>query len=235
MSRRILFGVVVALALALSPAAASAQVTGGDYVRGAVNLDNSIHTTITFNATSDPFGANPAGVVDFRSQAGFFHRDQVTCLNVDGNRATIGVKIVDQTPGSTSFVGWTLNYVVVDGPGVQDDVEFDHIDETGAPPSCAFNPNPPQGSLDPVIGGDLVVFDSPGSPKSKDDCKRDGWRRYGTFRNQGDCIAFVVHQATKSCVFERVAVGQRAFREKYGDGRFDLVAFLRCVNARVNP
>ena len=226
----LLVGVVVGLA-ALLPASASAQVAGGDYVRGAVNLDNSIHTTITFDATSDPFGSNPAGFVELETQAGFVHRDQVTCLNVDGNRATIGVRIVEQRGGgTTSFVGWTLNYIVVDGPGVQDDVELDHIDETGAAPSCAFNPNPPQQSLDPVIGGNLVVFDAPGSPKSKEDCRRDGWRRYGTFRNQGDCISFVVHQAVKACVFERTAIGRRAFRDKYGIGRFDLFAMLRCIH-----
>jgi alpha-tubulin suppressor-like RCC1 family protein len=31
----------------------------------------------------------------------------------------------------------------------------------------------------------------PGSPASKDDCKKGGWREYG-FRNQGQCVASVV-------------------------------------------
>jgi hypothetical protein len=188
----LLVGVVMGLATLL-PASSSAQVAGGDYVRGAVNLDSPINpTTITFDAASDPFGGNATGFVDFRTENGFFHRGQVTCLNVSGNRATIGVRIVEQGGGSsTSFVGWTLNYDVLDGPGTQDSVAFDNIDETGAPPSCAFDPDPSQQQLDPVIGGNLVVFDSPGLPKLKDDCKHNGWRTYRVFKNQGDCVSFV--------------------------------------------
>jgi hypothetical protein len=220
--------------LAALPQSASAQVAGGDYVRGTVSLDNSINTTITFDASSDPFGANPAGFVDFRTQAGYFRRDEVTCLNVAGNQATIGVRIVEeQSSSSTSFVGWTLNYDVFDGPGTQDRVAFDNIDETGAPPSCAFDPDPPQQELDPVVGGNLEVFDAPGLPKSKDDCKNDGWRQYG-FKNQGACIAFVIRKAVQACVFEQVAIGRPTFRSKYGGGRFDLFAFLSCVRQRVD-
>jgi hypothetical protein len=188
----LLVGVVMGLA-ALLPASSSAQVAGGDYVRGAVNLDSPINpTTISFDAASDPFGGNPTGSIDFRTENGFFHRGQVTCLNVSGNRATIGVRIVEQGGGSsTSFVGWTLNYDVLDGPGTQDSVAFDNIDETGAPPSCAFDPDPSQQQLDPVIGGNLVVFDSPGLPKLTDDCKHNGWRTYRVFKNHGDCVSFV--------------------------------------------
>ena len=61
-----------------------------------------------------------------------------------------------------------------------------------------------------------------------------GWRSYGRFKNQGECVAFVIHQAVRACVFEREAHGRRAFREKYGKGRFDLFAFLSCVEQRVD-
>ena len=54
----------------------------------------------------------------------------------------------------------------------------------------------------------------------------------GFFKNQGDCVSFVVHQATKACVFEQVAIGPRAFRDKYGIGRFGLFATLRCIHQR---
>ena len=69
-------------------------------------------------------------------------------------------------------------------------------------------------------------------PTSKDQCKHNGWKTYGVFKNQGDCIGFVVRQATKECVFERTAIGRRAFREKHGGGRFDLFAMPRCVQLR---
>jgi hypothetical protein len=31
----------------------------------------------------------------------------------------------------------------------------------------------------------------PVGPRSKDDCKKDGWRSFGVFKNQGDCVSFV--------------------------------------------
>lgn len=33
----------------------------------------------------------------------------------------------------------------------------------------------------------VVTFE----PTSKDDCKKDGWKNFGTFKNQGDCVSFV--------------------------------------------
>ena len=37
------------------------------------------------------------------------------------------------------------------------------------------------------IEGDIVIIDTP----SKDQCKNDGWRTFGVFNNQGDCLSFV--------------------------------------------
>jgi hypothetical protein len=31
----------------------------------------------------------------------------------------------------------------------------------------------------------------PPMPTSKDECKKDGWRTFGVFRNQGDCVSYV--------------------------------------------
>jgi hypothetical protein len=36
-----------------------------------------------------------------------------------------------------------------------------------------------------------VVTDSQPSPTSKDQCKNAGWRTYGVFKNQGDCLSYV--------------------------------------------
>lgn len=35
------------------------------------------------------------------------------------------------------------------------------------------------------------VVGSPTSPLAKDDCKKDGWKAFGIFKNQGDCVSFV--------------------------------------------
>jgi streptogramin lyase len=70
-------------------------------------------------------------------------------------------------------------------------------------------------------------------PTTTNDCRNGGWRNFPGFKNQGDCVSFVVRQAVKACVFEREAIGHRAFREKYGAGRFELFAMLRCIHRRV--
>jgi hypothetical protein len=186
-----LSGFVIGLMLCL-PGPGWAQVPGTDSVRGAVTAADgpTNPVTITFDVVSGPLGENPSGSVLFQREAGFFHRSAITCLNVAGNRATIGVRIVEETSGE--FVGWTLNYDVFDGgPGTQDRVAFDNIDNTGAPPSCAFDAGPPQQEFAPIVAGDLIVTDAPGLPISKDQCKNGGWRNFGVFKNEGDCVSFV--------------------------------------------
>ncbi len=67
-------------------------------------------------------------------------------------------------------------------------------------------------------------------PASKAQCKRGGWRNYPQFKNQGQCVAFVVTQARQSCLAERAKIGLVAFRNKYGLGRYHVLAMRRCVN-----
>jgi hypothetical protein len=38
---------------------------------------------------------------------------------------------------------------------------------------------------------DFTVIDAHRLPTSKDQCKNGGWRTYGVFKNQGDCVSFV--------------------------------------------
>jgi hypothetical protein len=35
------------------------------------------------------------------------------------------------------------------------------------------------------------VTDTRPLPTTKDQCKNGGWRSYGVFKNQGDCVSFV--------------------------------------------
>jgi hypothetical protein len=45
--------------------------------------------------------------------------------------------------------------------------------------------------------GNIVVSDaSPPLPTIKQQCKNGGWRTYGIFKNQGDCVSFVATQGT---------------------------------------
>jgi hypothetical protein len=36
-----------------------------------------------------------------------------------------------------------------------------------------------------------TVLDEGPRPETRADCKQGGWQRYGTFRNQGDCVSWV--------------------------------------------
>jgi len=40
-------------------------------------------------------------------------------------------------------------------------------------------------------GGSWLRVDTLPLPTSKDQCKKGGWRQYGDFKNQGDCVSFV--------------------------------------------
>jgi hypothetical protein len=71
----------------------------------------------------------------------------------------------------------------------------------------------------------------PRVPTSKEQCKNGGWRNFGTmFKNQGQCMAFVRQQARQKCLTERAKIGLWAFRNKYGLGRYHVLAMRRCVN-----
>jgi hypothetical protein len=37
----------------------------------------------------------------------------------------------------------------------------------------------------------VAVEPLPRAPNSKDQCKNGGWRTFGGFENQGDCVSFV--------------------------------------------
>jgi hypothetical protein len=76
----------------------------------------------------------------------------------------------------------------------------------------------------------MEVIDAPTVPTSKEQCKNGGWLNYPQFKNQGQCVAFVVKQARQNCLAERAKIGLVAFRNKYGLGPHHLRALRRCVN-----
>jgi hypothetical protein len=41
-----------------------------------------------------------------------------------------------------------------------------------------------------VTGGDVAIHDAPPLPTSKEQCNNGGWRTYGIFKNQGECVSF---------------------------------------------
>jgi len=56
------------------------------------------------------------------------------------------------------------------------------------PSACPLAPSVP---LFPVRRGGHTVTDAQPVPTTKDQCKNGGWRSFGAFKNQGDCVSFV--------------------------------------------
>jgi hypothetical protein len=42
-----------------------------------------------------------------------------------------------------------------------------------------------------VETGDIVIVDAPPLPGTTAQCKNGGWKTYGVFKNQGECVSFV--------------------------------------------
>ena len=167
----------LALAVVLFvPASAAGQAPGQDSVVGS-GVGNVPQLPIPFDidAHSGPSGENPTGTVRFVSEPfGVRIEGSVTCLRVSGNRAVIGITaagtplFVDVTDGTPDLIGVVF-------PGV-----------AGPCPAPGIQPSAP-----PILSGDIVVTDAQPFPTSKDECKNGGWRNFGVFKNQGDCVSFV--------------------------------------------
>ena len=178
-----LLPVLVAALVCCSPASAAPQTPNQDFVIGTAGFgDPQFGVTASVDAHSGPSGENATGTATFGARQTFFG-GPVTCLNVTGNRAVIG--------GDSGFVGPEgYFFVVVDNSatGAPDLFGILFPPPADAPTTCPANLDVP---LQPAASGDLIVHDAQPLPASKDDCKNGGWRTFGVFKNQGDCVSFV--------------------------------------------
>jgi hypothetical protein len=165
---------LVALAAAVGTLAAAgvsgAQTPGQDSVTGSgVSNIPGCNGPFEVDAQSGPSGENPTGQVN----CGTLFNGPVTCLHVSGNVALLTVQ--DSVFGA-------VGVRITDGGPMADQLEA----LLGA--GC---PTPLSSYLDFDFTGDIVVVDAQPLPTSKDQCKRGGWKTYGVFKNQGDCVSFV--------------------------------------------
>ena len=172
--------VVVALSAALASTAV-AQVPTGDSVTGSGGGGIGMigRFSFTIDAHSGPSGENPTGTASFSPiQFGTF-QGQITCLAVDGNGATLNFLVLDPFSGLHVFT-----FTVTDSPaGDQIAHQFDVRATTDCTP-LAF-------SAEPLAFGGIAVHDAKPFPTTKEQCKNGGWRDFGVFKNQGDCVSFV--------------------------------------------
>jgi hypothetical protein len=145
-----------ALLLAASGSTVEAQAIR-DSVRG-----NATHLgadppfpriTVRIRTSSDADGSNPRGVLAIRSSdIGQRRRGEVTCLNVRGNVATIGIKIVKAEDPTVVGKGELFN--VVDNGDNGDQIAGFPI--TATPPATC----PPLFFSVPVVSGNYRVSDA---------------------------------------------------------------------------
>jgi hypothetical protein len=175
--RRFLFA-AFALAVALLAMAGTArgQTPGEDSVTGSGTA--SFWGQFQIDVRSGPIGQNPSGQASFQSAVGLLS-GSASCLEVRDNVATFNV------PG-TSFGLITFQVTDNAGLGVADLIEGIPTGRTAS--DCSPLTGAVSGS---VLTGDIVVHDAPPLPTTKDECKNGGWKTFGVFRNQGDCVSFV--------------------------------------------
>jgi hypothetical protein len=194
----------VALAL-ITPTSAFGQTPTGDSVTGQAEdcvqvLSNGfceLHS-VRIDARSGPSGANPTGTIRYGFGFGTpsstgFGEGTVTCLSVVGNVATIGFTGQEFDEFLVVFVAGFVTVIDAGGPDSQLDrfgVGFtwqDLQEPRPGPTDCTA----PGGAPYVNDEGDLIVTDAQASPTSKDRCKNGGWKSFGLFKNQGDCVSFV--------------------------------------------
>ena len=185
-TRRLGPALAATAAMAVSAAAqAQAQAQAGDSVTGGGTVGPGV-VTFSFDAHSGPSGENPTGTASIGTEPNIL-RGAVTCLVVSGNTARFAI-------GQDPFSGG-VKFQAKDnaGAGVPDTLAV--LVELRGVPDCS--PLPANVTAAPISTGDIAVVDvqpPPPLPTTKDQCKNGGWRTFGVFKNQGDCVSSVATQ-----------------------------------------
>jgi len=167
----------VSLAVALIATLGMGPQAQGDSVVGS-GKPTVLETFLTIDARSGPSGESPSGFAETQFSGG---QVPVTCLAVAGNRAVLGLDL-----------GADTIFILIEDNGSTGDVfaaSISEADPAVCPAPSGFTPTLGPSGLD---FGDYVVVDDPPLPTAKGQCRDGGWRTFGTtFKNQGQCIAFV--------------------------------------------
>jgi hypothetical protein len=201
--RRLASSVVVVVALACLPSGAGAQTALGDSVTGGFSDNLTALRSLSIEAHSGPSGEGPTGAASWHFGGGLgpTWNSTVTCLSVSGSTAIVGFS------GTQRFLGEETPRVglirIVDGGGPNSRQDTFEWAETGGgvggpsipgPTDCGAYPSGFTRAFEGVSVndfGDVIVTDTQALPTSKDQCKGGGWKTYGIFKNQGDCVSFI--------------------------------------------
>jgi hypothetical protein len=182
--RRSIVVIVMALSAALA-STASAQVPTQDSVTGS-GTGGFGRGSFGFqiDAHSGPSGESPTGTASLNPILFGIFEGPVTCLAVDGNAATLNFVVTNPSNPADSHV---FTFTVMDLPtGDRFVFRFDARAPTDCSPLTSFG--------DPIASGAITVVDARPLPIAKHECLNGGWKAYGIFKNQGDCVSFVATQ-----------------------------------------
>jgi hypothetical protein len=154
----------------------SAQTPRQDSVAGTATASFDYEIDVR----SGPSGENPTGQLLADSfPSGLFFGGPPTCLAVRDNVATMNI--------SDDLGPFGFGIVTVQVIDANPDIVAVTLGR--APGDCSPLTSPIASA--PVTSGDLVVTDVSPLPTATAQCKDGGWRNFGVFKNQGDCVSFV--------------------------------------------
>jgi hypothetical protein len=193
MRDKALTGLAVFMLVWLGGSTAVAQVSAGDSVTGSASLSSPVPPTgkisFSFAAHSGPSGEQASGAANWELTLPFGGHaaggGSVTCLNVQGSGAIIG-----------TFANGTATFFFVSVPDRS--VGFGAFETATAPTVCPSGLSGPFSQFfepRPMDFFDIAILDSPSLPTTKEQCKKGGWKTYGTFKSQGDCVSSVPRKA----------------------------------------
>jgi hypothetical protein len=145
--------------------------------------------TFDFTATGDASALSPQGgpatgfaTVSHATLGTFSGPVYCLSMSVDARSANIGVETA----------AGPMDLFVFDSKGFVDPITgVAQLDNFAAGPALPFPCATIGDESYRLDSGDIVVSAGFPGPTSKDECKHGGWRDFGVFKNQGDCVSFV--------------------------------------------
>jgi hypothetical protein len=172
---------------------AAAQAPTGDSVAGSGHVQQ---TDFTVSIQAGPSGENPTGSLVL---SGFLNFTATpTCLSVSDSAAVGGFRIDNGPQAGMGFLASVLDNGPPVGGQPVDTLVYSGLLST-LPTTCPAPGDPPPPGLlstggGPLTSGDIRIVDAPPLPTAREQCKNGGWRTFGVFKNQGDCVSFVATQ-----------------------------------------
>jgi hypothetical protein len=196
------------LVLSLAPGAGashdpSGEPFGEDFAVGSFLFESSLGSFgFDFSASSGPAGEAPTGMFAFESEIvrepslGLRIEGTVTCLRVEGRRASFGLALTEPDDQTAALVGVSDEPGQTPGAEGPDTLYVKFLESPLGPGDCPVPVDPRSVEISDLFiitdeTGGITVHDAPARPTSKDQCKNGGWRSFPGFKNQGECVAFV--------------------------------------------